>query len=48
MKKIELYAGKSENIWVLKKVKISNCRQSAGKARIMLLFIRSNKIGGFK
>ena len=34
MKKIQLYAGTSENIQVLEKVKILNCRQSAGKTRI--------------
>ena len=34
MKKIELYAGTSENILILEKVKIQNCGQSAGKARI--------------
>ena len=35
MEKIELYAGTSENIQILlKKVKILNCGQSAGKARI--------------
>ena len=34
LKKIKLYAGKSENIQVLAKVKILYCRQSAGKTRI--------------
>jgi hypothetical protein len=39
MKKIELYAGTSENILVLAKVKIQDCGQSAGKTRIREVYI---------